>query len=87
MTYKFTESAKNVIEFANELAISLGHSYIGTEHILYGISKETDGIGSKVLEQQNVNPENILAQIEAIMGNLATVTKDGEFWNFDEKGV
>jgi len=40
MTYRFTESAKKAIEYANEITIKLGHSYIGTEHILYGLAKE-----------------------------------------------
>ena len=44
MTYKFTESAKNVIKYANEITLKLGHSFIGTEHILYGLAKESEGI-------------------------------------------
>ena len=40
MTYKFTERAKKALEIANEIAIELGHNYIGTEHLLYGLVKE-----------------------------------------------
>ena len=40
MTYKFTNSAQNVLEIAKEIAIELGHNYIGTEHILYGLTEE-----------------------------------------------
>lgn len=68
MTYKFTESAKNVIQYANEITRKLGHSYIGTEHLLYGLSKETSGIANKILEEQNVTPDNIVTQIEEIIG-------------------
>ena len=68
MTYKFTAGAKNAIEYANEATIKLGHEYIGTEHILYGLAKEKTGIAYKVLEGQNVNAENIYAQIEDIIG-------------------
>ena len=50
MTYKFTNSASKVIETANDIAIELGHNYIGTEHILYGLVKEGAGVASKVLE-------------------------------------
>ena len=46
MTYKFTNRAKKAIEMANELAMELGHSYIGTEHILYGLAKEGSGVAS-----------------------------------------
>ena len=48
MTYKFTNRAKKAIEIANDLAIELGHNYIGTEHILYGLSKEGSGVAAKV---------------------------------------
>ncbi len=75
MTYKFTESAKNVIEYANEITLKLGHTYIGTEHILYGLAKEDKGIASKVLEKQNVNAENVLTKIEEIMGSTKTKSK------------
>ena len=44
MTYKFTNSAQRAIEIANDVAIELGHNYIGTEHILYGLVKEDIGV-------------------------------------------
>lgn len=68
MTYKFTESAKKAIEYANEATLSLGHEYIGTEHVLYGLAKENTGIASKVLEGQNVTADGIFSQIEEIIG-------------------
>lgn len=60
MTYKFTNIAKKAIELANALALELGHSYIGTEHILYGLAKEENGVAAKVLENQGVKSENIM---------------------------
>ena len=60
MTYKFTKRASKAIEIANEIALELGHSYIGTEHILYGLAKEGVGIVSKVLENQDVTADEIL---------------------------
>ena len=68
MTYKFTNRAKKAIEIANDLAMKLGHTYIGTEHILYGLSKEGNGIASRVLENQNILPENILNEIDELIG-------------------
>ena len=68
MTYKFTNSAQNVLEIAKEIAIELGHSYIGTEHILYGLTEEENGVASKVLENQNINSENVLDEIENLIG-------------------
>ena len=60
MTYNFTSRAKKAIEIANDVAIELGHRYIGTEHLLYGLAKEGSGVASKVLENQEITPENII---------------------------
>ena len=60
MMYKFTARAEKAIEIANDIAMELGHKYIGTEHILYGLCKEGTGIASKVLENQNITDEDIL---------------------------
>lgn len=68
MTYKFTNRANKAIEIANDIALELGHSYIGTEHILYGLAKEGNGIASKVLENQNVTADDILDKIEELIG-------------------
>lgn len=78
MTYKFTKSAENAITISNDIAIELGHNYVGTEHLLYGLSKETNGVASKVLENQEVMPEGILEKIEELVGrgdenNSATI--------------
>ena len=68
MTYKFTKSAENVIEISNDIAIELGHNYVGTEHLLYGLAKEENGVASKVLENQGVTSDAILEKIEELVG-------------------
>ena len=68
MTYKFTKSAEAAIEMANDLAMELGHNYVGTEHLLYGLSNEGTGVASKVLENQNVHPDDIYQKIEELIG-------------------
>ena len=68
MIYKFTNRAEKSLELANDLAIQMGHNYIGTEHILYGLSKEGIGVASKVLEAQEVSPEAIIGEIEMLIG-------------------
>lgn len=68
MVYKFTKSGEKVLAIANELATDLGHSYIGTEHILYGLSSEENGVASKVLENQGITPEDIFDKIEEFLG-------------------
>lgn len=69
MTYKFTKSSENVLKLANDLAEDMGHSYIGTEHILYGLVAEESGVASKVLENQNVQAEDIIDKIESLIGS------------------
>ena len=68
MMYKFTARAEKALELANEIALELGHNYIGTEHILYGLSKEGTGVASKVLQNQNISDEDILREIEMLIG-------------------
>ncbi len=68
MAYKFTGSAERAVEIANDIAIELGHNYIGTEHILYGLVKEGTGVAAKVLSNQNVTPEAVLSEIEELIG-------------------
>lgn len=68
MTYKFTNRAKDAVEYANDLAIQMGHNYVGTEHLLYGLAKEGTGIASKVLEKNNVTPTKIVKEIEVLIG-------------------
>ena len=69
MVYKFTNSAKNAIEIASKIATELGHNYIGTEHLLYGLIKEGSGIANKVLENQNVTGEAVLEKTEELIGS------------------
>ena len=68
MIYKFTTRAKKAIELAQEEAQKLGHNYVGTEHILYGLSKEGGGVASKVLENQGVTAEEIENKIIELVG-------------------
>jgi ATP-dependent Clp protease ATP-binding subunit ClpC len=68
MIYKFTTRAKKAIELAQDEAISLGHNYIGTEHILYGLVKEGAGVASKVLANQDITAEDIENKIIEMIG-------------------
>ena len=68
MTYKFTNRAKEAVEFANDLAIELGHNYVGTEHLLYGLAKEGTGIAGQVLQKYDVTPTKIIEKIRELIG-------------------
>ena len=47
----FTPRAKKVLELSLREALQLGHSYIGTEHILLGLVREGEGVAAQVLQQ------------------------------------
>jgi len=64
MKSPFTEKARQAIQNAQEAAAQLGHSYVGTEHLLLGLARVPDSVASKALESQNVTPENIEKQIK-----------------------
>ncbi len=68
MKYKFTNSAQVALETATNLAIKLGHDYVGTEHILYGLVEEPNGVAGRLLEKQGITSESILEQIERLIG-------------------
>ena len=74
MTYKFTKKAEKAVQIAEAVAIELGHNYVGTEHILYGLAKENTGIASKVLENQSITADAILEKIEELIGVGLTKT-------------
>ena len=75
MTYSFTNRAKKAIELADSLAVELGHNYIGTEHILYGLVKEGSGVASKVLQNQGIEPDMVIDEIVNLVGNDSPITE------------
>ena len=68
MYYKFTARAEKALEYAQEIAMELGHNYIGTEHLLYGLVEEGTGVASKVLQNQGLTSEKVRQAIEEIVG-------------------
>lgn len=68
LEYKFTENSKNVLNEAKMIAEKLKHSYIGTEHILYGLSKNIDCVAGKVLDNLNISPKSIKNKIIEYIG-------------------
>src|SRR5580700_8898777 len=55
MEAKFSPKVKEVISYAREEALRLGHDYIGTEHLLLGLIREGDGLAVKVLKSLEVD--------------------------------
>ncbi|MCH9609349.1 MAG: ATP-dependent Clp protease ATP-binding subunit ClpC [Chlamydiales bacterium] len=58
-----TGRVKKVFEFSNEEAANLGHNYVGTEHLLLGLLKQTDGVAAQVLENLNVDLSEIRKEV------------------------
>ncbi|MGD9110587.1 MAG: ATP-dependent Clp protease ATP-binding subunit [Phycisphaerales bacterium] len=63
-----TPKAKKVIEYAIEEARNLNHNYVGTEHILLGLLRETDGIAAQVLMNSGLKLEDIRQEVLNLLG-------------------
>ncbi|MBM7601719.1 ATP-dependent Clp protease ATP-binding subunit ClpC [Virgibacillus halotolerans] len=65
---RFTERAQKVLALSQEEAVRLGHSNIGTEHILLGLVREGDGIAAKALESLGLEVPKIQEEVEKLIG-------------------
>ena len=63
----FLNELEKVLAIAQEEAQRFNHSYIGTEHILLGISREPEGIGSELLEVLGIDGKRIRTAVEFIV--------------------
>ena len=76
MFERFTEAAREVIILAQDESRSLGHHYLGTEHILVGILRQEQGLGARVLGSFGITAEKVQTQIESTVGR-GNVTPSG----------
>ena len=58
-----TGKVKKVFEYANEEAMSLNHNYVGTEHLLLALLRQSDGVAAQVLENLNINLKDIRKEV------------------------
>lgn len=58
-----TGKVKKVFEYANEEAANLNHNYVGTEHLLLGLLRQSDGVAAQVLENLNVNLKEVRKEV------------------------
>ncbi|NJN15849.1 MAG: ATP-dependent Clp protease ATP-binding subunit [Oscillochloris sp.] len=65
---KFTKRAKQVLQLAHEEARNFNHPYIGTEHILLGLIRESEGIAARVLDDLGVKLAQARSAVEFIVG-------------------
>ena len=63
MTNRFTVKAQSVLNNSLRLARELGHTYIGSEHLLLSLASETDSVAAKLLEKRGATPDAIREEI------------------------
>ena len=68
MMQRFTDDAQRVLSFAQEAALELGHDYVGTEHVLIGLTKVKNGVAAKALEALGIVTEDIFESVEEQVG-------------------
>ena len=68
MMQRFTDDAQRVLSFAQEAALELGHDYVGTEHVLIGLTKVKNGVAAKALEELNIVTKDIFEAVEEQVG-------------------
>ena len=64
----FTPRAKKVLELALREAMSLGHTHIGTEHILLGVVRENEGVAARILLDHDADAEKVRAAVGRAIG-------------------
>ena len=64
MKENFSKRVQRIIKQSKEEAIRLGHSYVGSEHLLLGLLKGKNGLSKKVLDVYDVDPIEMVAMIE-----------------------
>ncbi len=65
----FTPRSKNIVDTAILQGRSMGHSYIGTEHLLMGIIREGSGAATEILTRLGVQPQDLLSDLTNALGS------------------
>jgi hypothetical protein len=64
MWQRFTERSRRVVFFAQEEAVRLGENYVSTEHLLLGLTRESDSVAARVLDRMGVSLERLRNEVE-----------------------
>ena len=73
MFERFTDRARRVLTLAQEEAVQLNHSFIGTEHILLGLIREGDGVGAQALRSLGISFYAVRDKVQETIGTAGTV--------------
>ena len=66
----FTPRAKKIIEYAMREGLQLGHSYIGTEHLLLGLTREPEGVAAQVLTKLGADMDRVRSQVNNLLSGF-----------------
>ena len=72
MFERLTDRARRVLVEAREEALSLNHSFIGTEHLLLGLIRQDEAVAARVLESLGISPVAVRAKVEETVGPAAS---------------
>ena len=70
----YTDKAKQVLKYAKKISGKLGHSYVGTEHILLGLLKQKESLAGSVLEGFHIDEQKVLDYIEQLIAPVELTT-------------
>ncbi|MGH2865089.1 MAG: Clp protease N-terminal domain-containing protein, partial [Solirubrobacteraceae bacterium] len=64
----FAADASSAIELALREALGLGHSYVGSEHLLLGVARESSGLGARILHDRGLDAERLRVELVRLAG-------------------
>ncbi len=73
MIDRFTAKAREAINLAADAATTLGHHYVGTEHLLIGLLHEGTGVAAKVLEESGIEEEKVMELVSQLISTNTMV--------------
>lgn len=79
MQGKFTNKAQELLKRAQEAALKLGNKYVGTEHILLGLTLVSDSVAAKALESQGITYHQVMDKIQSMTGGTSAYYIPADF--------
>ena len=74
---RFTQRASTAITKAHDAALGMGHSYVGTEHLLLGIIREGEGLGARILTDNALTDAVLTRMVTETVGRRAGAQPPG----------
>jgi ATP-dependent Clp protease ATP-binding subunit ClpC len=81
----FTPRAKKVLELSLREALALGHNHIGTEHVLLGLVRETDGVAVRILLELDAGPDRVRDEIVNALQGMPTPVRSAAPQQFSRR--